>query len=158
SGFGEQAEYSFRRDCDRGRDGLIFVGLERREDVVRNLRLVFGPTDADLHAPDGFRPERLDDGLHAVVAAGAALESRPDLAKLQLHVAVGKDEVFGPGAELAADAAYGGPADVHEGLRLDQIDGVAAPGAARHERARSGMPRLLELVREEVDDALADIV
>src|SRR5256885_5318616 len=122
------------------------------------MRLVLRSADADLHAADRIGAERLDDGLHAVVTAGAALEPRADLAQLHVDVVVDEDEILGPRVERAAHASHGGPADIHERLGLDEIERVAAPRAACDQRAALGVPRLLELVRELIDDALADVV
>src|SRR5439155_14142 len=109
---------------------LFLVRLERRQDVVRHVRLVLRSADADLHAADRIGAERLDDGLHAVVTAGAALEPRADLAQLHVDVVVDEDEILGPRVERAAHASHGGPADIHERLGLDEIERVAAPRAA----------------------------
>src|SRR2546429_1821608 len=126
--------------------------------MIGHLRLVCGAADADLHAADGFSTERVDDRLHAVVAARAASQARADLAERHVDVVVDEHEVLGTCAERQEHVAQAGSGHVHERLRLHEIEGVAAPGTARHERAAVGVPGLLQLLREMIDDALTDVV
>src|SRR5439155_919330 len=83
----------------RAAHGVLLLGLEGREDMIGHLRLVCGAADADLHAADGFSTERVDDRLHAVVAARAASQARADLAERHVDVVVDEHEVLGTRAE-----------------------------------------------------------
>src|SRR5262245_47143560 len=117
-------------------DDLYLVRVEGRQHVVDDLLPVLagstGPPDADLDAADLVRPERLNEGTHAVVTARAAVHPNADLAERQVEIVEDDDEVRGAEVELPADARQRRPGQVHEGAELDEVERFAVPPAGRH--------------------------
>src|SRR5262249_32701333 len=128
---GDEAEDALDGFGDGGVDGGKLVALEGRQDVVGDVGLAVRPPDPDLHATNLLGTERFDDRTHAVVAAGAALHADADGSQRQVDVVVDQDQVGWPRIDAAQRLGDDRPADVHERLRLDEAERLAAPLAAR---------------------------
>src|SRR5580765_2878241 len=88
-------------------DRLVFLGIKRRQHVIRDLRPLLagcaGPANADLDPAEIPRAERVDQGVHAIVPPGAARHPHAHLAEGEIEVGEDDDEIGGAGVELLAE-------------------------------------------------------
>src|SRR5207244_11464772 len=81
-----------------------------------------------------------------------------DRAERQVDVVVDGDGVGRSGADALERPGDDGTAHVHERERLDEVDRLAPPLAPSHESLALAVPRALEHLGEEIEDALAHVV
>jgi len=116
--------------------------------------------DAETHAEEVGRSERLLQGTQAVVAGRRAAGLHAERPEGQIDLVVHRDDVIGFDAVLARERRDRRAALVHERARLRQEDAFARHADLTDIRAdEPGLPEALTLARRElVDDPVAEVV
>src|SRR5919107_40440 len=121
---------------------------------------VLGP-DADAQARELVRAERRDDALQPLLPPARTARPKPHRAEGQRDVVAYDEQVYGrlePRA-LLREARDRLAAQVHVGLRLDQLDGAPLDLGPPDERPALGaLDERVRLPRQKVDEHEAEVV